>query len=151
VLVGCRDAARGDAVVASIQAKGGKADFVAADLRSADSARSFARRAIEFGGGHVDILVNNAAIFPMGPTPEIGEGGHRRRLRRQRQGAPCPRRRADPAMAARGKGAIINVGTVAAEFGIPGMSLYGATKASLVLLTTPHSGLLGPDRPSILR
>ena len=56
-----------------------------------------------------------------------------------------------PAMAARGKGAIINVGTVAAEFGIPGMSLYGATKASLVLLTTPHSGLLGPDRPSILR
>ena len=31
------------------------------------------------------------------------------------------------------------------------MSLYGATKASLVLLTTPHSGLLGPDRPSILR
>ena len=56
-----------------------------------------------------------------------------------------------PAMAARGKGAIINIGTVAAEFGIPGMSLYGATKASLVLLTTPHSGLLGPDRPSILR
>ena len=46
-----------------------------------------------------------------------------------------------PAMAARGKGAIINIGTVAAEFGIPGMSLHGATKASLVLLTTPHSGL----------
>jgi NAD(P)-dependent dehydrogenase (short-subunit alcohol dehydrogenase family) len=82
VLVGGRDAACGDAVVAPIQAKGGKADFVAADLRSADSARSFARRAIELGGGHVDILVNNAAIFPMGPTPEIGEGGHRRRLRR---------------------------------------------------------------------
>lgn len=42
-----RDAARGDAVVAPIQAKGGNADFVAADLRSVDSARSFARRAIE--------------------------------------------------------------------------------------------------------
>ena len=54
-----------------------------------------------------------------------------------------------PAMAARGKGAIINVGTVAAEFGIPDMSLYGAAKASLVLLTTPHSGLLRGSRSAL--
>jgi NAD(P)-dependent dehydrogenase (short-subunit alcohol dehydrogenase family) len=30
-----------------------------------------------------------------------------------------------PAMASRGKGALVNVGTMAAEFGIPGTSLYG--------------------------
>jgi NAD(P)-dependent dehydrogenase (short-subunit alcohol dehydrogenase family) len=32
-----------------------------------------------------------------------------------------------PAMAGRGKGAIVNVGTMAAEFGMPGTSLYGAS------------------------
>ena len=32
-----------------------------------------ARRAIELGGGQVDILVNNVGIFPFGPTHEMSE------------------------------------------------------------------------------
>jgi NAD(P)-dependent dehydrogenase (short-subunit alcohol dehydrogenase family) len=71
VLVGGRNAARGEAVVTSLRASGAKADFIAVDLGSSDSARELARRATELGGGHVDILVNNAAIFPMGPTPSM--------------------------------------------------------------------------------
>ena len=147
VLVGGRDAACGDAVVAPIQAKGGIADFVAADLRSADPARSFARRAIELGGGHVDIWST---------TPPSSPWVRPRKLAKEDIDAAFAVNvkvpfvlvaELAPAMAARGKGAIINVGTVAAEFGIPGMSLYGATKASLVLLTTPHSGLLHQPLP----
>ena len=38
-----------------------------------------------------------------------------------------------PAMAARNKGSIINVTTMAAQFGRPGMALYGSSKAALVL------------------
>ena len=63
VLVGGRNAARAEAVVTSLRARGAKADFIDVDLGSSDSAR----RAAELGDGHVDILVNNAAIFPMGP------------------------------------------------------------------------------------
>src|SRR5262245_50501387 len=38
--------------------------------RDASSARTVARRAVEFGNGHVDILINNAGIFPcLYPTP----------------------------------------------------------------------------------
>ncbi len=51
-LVGGRDAARRDPVVAPIQAKGGKADFVAADLRSPDSARSQGHRTRRPPRGH---------------------------------------------------------------------------------------------------
>jgi NAD(P)-dependent dehydrogenase (short-subunit alcohol dehydrogenase family) len=47
VLVGGRNAARGDAVVTSLRASGAKADFIAVDLGSADSARELARRATE--------------------------------------------------------------------------------------------------------
>src|SRR5471032_1348441 len=68
VLVVGRDQARGDGVVARISDGGGRADFVRSDLRDAASARDLARRAIETGGGHVDVLVNNAGIALVGPT-----------------------------------------------------------------------------------
>jgi NAD(P)-dependent dehydrogenase (short-subunit alcohol dehydrogenase family) len=67
VLVGGRNAARGEAVVTSLRASGAKADFIAVDLGSSGSARELARRATGLGDGQVDILVNNAAIFPMAP------------------------------------------------------------------------------------
>src|SRR5882672_3434128 len=59
VLVAGRDRARGDAVVDTIRTQGGKADFLPAELGDAGSARELARRALELGGGRVDILVNN--------------------------------------------------------------------------------------------
>ena len=54
--------------MAGIRADGGKADFIAAALSREASARDLAREAIELGGGHVDILVNSAGVFPFGPT-----------------------------------------------------------------------------------
>jgi NAD(P)-dependent dehydrogenase (short-subunit alcohol dehydrogenase family) len=32
-----------------------------------------AKKAIELGNGHVDILINNAGIYPFGPTHEMTE------------------------------------------------------------------------------
>jgi NAD(P)-dependent dehydrogenase (short-subunit alcohol dehydrogenase family) len=61
--------------VTSLRASGAKADFIAVDLGSADSARELARRATELGGGHVDTLVNNAAIFPTGPAASMAQDG----------------------------------------------------------------------------
>ncbi|MFG2919716.1 SDR family NAD(P)-dependent oxidoreductase [Kitasatospora sp. NPDC048298] len=59
VLVAGRDGSRGEAVVDAIRARGGKADFVAADLREAQAVRRLAQQAVDLGG-RVDILVNNA-------------------------------------------------------------------------------------------
>src|SRR3989442_14347568 len=70
VIVVGRNAERGEQTVADIRAAGGKADFIASDLRDASSAREVARRAVELGNGHVDILINNEWIFPVGPTDE---------------------------------------------------------------------------------
>ena len=68
VLVVGRNPQRGEKAVAEIRAAGAKADFISSDLRDATTAREVARRAIELGNGHVDILINNAGIFPFGPT-----------------------------------------------------------------------------------
>ena len=73
VIVVGRNAERGQKTVAEIRAAGGNADFIASDLQDASSAREVARRAVEIGGGHVDILINNAGIYPFGPTHETTE------------------------------------------------------------------------------
>ena len=73
VLVVGRNADRGQKTIADIRTAGGQADFIPSDLRDASSAREVARRAIELGNGHVDILINNAGIYPFGLTHETNE------------------------------------------------------------------------------
>jgi len=60
-LSGC-NAERGKNTVDEIRAAGGKADFIASDLRDANSVRAVAKRAIELGNGHVDILIRNLSV-----------------------------------------------------------------------------------------
>jgi NAD(P)-dependent dehydrogenase (short-subunit alcohol dehydrogenase family) len=73
VLVVGRNVERGEKTVDEIRAAGGKADFIPSDLRDASSARSVARTAAEFGNGTVDILINNAGIYPFVLTHETTE------------------------------------------------------------------------------
>jgi NAD(P)-dependent dehydrogenase (short-subunit alcohol dehydrogenase family) len=50
-----------------------------------------------------------------------------------------------PLMAKRGKGAIVNVSTMAADHGVSGMSLYGSSKAAIKLLTKSWAAEYGPS------
>jgi NAD(P)-dependent dehydrogenase (short-subunit alcohol dehydrogenase family) len=144
VLVSGRDADRGDAVVTTIRAAGGKADFIAADLGDGDSVRALARRAAELGGGHVDILVNNAGVFPFGPTPGTPDEDIDTVFAVNVKAPFILVGELAPAMAARGKGAIVNVLTMVAHFGVAGMGLYGSSKAALTLLTKAWAAEFGP-------
>jgi NAD(P)-dependent dehydrogenase (short-subunit alcohol dehydrogenase family) len=144
VLISGRDAARGDAAVASIREAGGKADFIAADLADGDSVRELARRAAELGGGHVDILVNNAGVFPFGPTPAATDSDIDTVYAVNVKAPFILVGELAPAMAAQGKGAVVNVLTMVASFGVAGMALYGSSKAALGLLTKAWAAEFGP-------
>ena len=50
-----------------------------------------------------------------------------------------------PLMAQRGKGAIVNVSTMVADYGAAGMSLYGSSKAAINLLTKGWTAESGPS------
>src|SRR6266403_4940285 len=65
VIVTGRDPDRGAHTVAAIQAEGGSAEFVAADLGYIDSVRELAAHA-----GAVDVLVNNAGTHTAVATLE---------------------------------------------------------------------------------
>ena len=144
VIVSGRDAARGNAVVADIRGRGGRADFVAADLGDAHSVQALATRATELGGGHVDILVNNGGIFPFGPTADTPTDQVDEVFAVNVRAPYLLVGTLAPAMAERGHGSIVNVTTMVAEFGMNGMALYGASKAALVLLTKSWAAEFGP-------
>ena len=138
-----RDEERGSAVVRQIVAAGGRADFLAAELRDEASARSLAERAIS-RLGEVDVLVNNAGIYPFGPTDETREADFDSVFALNVKVPYFLVARLAPEMAKRGHGAIINVTTMVAEFGMAGMGLYGASKAALALLTKSWAAEYGP-------
>jgi NAD(P)-dependent dehydrogenase (short-subunit alcohol dehydrogenase family) len=145
VIVSGRDTARGDQVVTSIRSLGGKADFIASDLGDADAARALARHAIDLGGGHIDILVNNAGVFPVGSTPDTTDDDIDYVYAVNVRAPFVLVAELAPAMAARGQGAIVNVLTMVAHFGVAGMALYGSSKAALTLLTKAWAAEFGPS------
>jgi NAD(P)-dependent dehydrogenase (short-subunit alcohol dehydrogenase family) len=144
VIVSGRDEARGNAVVAAIRTTGGTADFIAADLNNEASVRQLAARAIEIGGGHVDILVNSGGIFPFGATADTSSQTIDEVYAVNVKAPYLLVAALAPAMAARGHGAIVNITTMVAEFGMNGMGLYGSSKAALMLLTKSWAAEFGP-------
>lgn len=139
VIVTGRDETRGQEVVATIESAGGQARFIAADLSAPDSAQQLAQAA-----GQVDVLVNNAGIFPFGATHEIPIEDVKAVLDVNVVSPFTLVAALVPGMVQRGSGAIVNVSTMVASFGLPGMSAYGASKAALELLTKAWAAEYGP-------
>ena len=106
---------------------------------------ALARRAVELGGGHVDILVNNAGVFPFGPTPGASEEDIDLVYAVNVKAPFILTGELAPAIAARGKGSVINVLTMVAASGVAGMALYGSSKAALTLLTKAWPAEFGPS------
>jgi len=145
VLVVGRNAERGEKTISEIRSAGGHADFIASDLRDAASARGVARRAIELGEGHVDILINNAGIYPFGLTHETSEESFDKVYSLNVKVPYFLVAELAPLMAKRGKGAIVNLSTMVADYGAAGMSVYGSSKAAINLLTKTWAAEYGPS------
>ena len=145
VLVVGRNVERGEKTIAEIRAAGGQADFISSELRDASSARQVARRAVELGNGHLDILINNAGVYPFGPTHETTEESFDKVYSLNVKVPYFLVAELAPLMAKRGKGAIVNLSTMVADYGASGMSLYGSSKAAINLLTKAWTAEYGPS------
>ena len=139
VIVTGRDQTRGRDVVDTIESGGGQARFISADLAAPGGAQQLAQAA-----GPVDVLVNNAGIFPVGPSHEIAIDDVKAALDFNVVAPFTLVAALVPGMVQRGSGAIVNVSTMVASFGLPGMSAYGASKAALELLTKAWAAEYGP-------
>jgi NAD(P)-dependent dehydrogenase (short-subunit alcohol dehydrogenase family) len=146
VVVSGRDAERGEAVVGEIAAAGGKAAFVAADLDGRpETSRDLAGRAAAAAGGDIDILVNNAAIFPAPSTVDTDEATFDEVFAVNVKAPFFLVAAIAPGMATRGSGAIINLGSWITRMGVPLASLYASTKGALETLTFAWASEYGPS------
>ncbi|AYG05373.1 SDR family oxidoreductase [Gryllotalpicola protaetiae] len=138
VLVHGRDRARGTIVVGDIEAAGGTAHFVQADLADADEITKLAAQV-----GDVDILVNNAGTVWYGPTAEMPAADLDRLFDANVRATFLITAALLPGLI-RTRGTIVNVGSMAGKIGMVGGAAYGATKAALHSFTQSWAAELAP-------
>jgi NAD(P)-dependent dehydrogenase (short-subunit alcohol dehydrogenase family) len=144
VIVSGRNRERGERIVDGIRAAGGRADFVAADLDgSARRSHDLAAEATRMLGGRIDILVNNAGIFPGTTTASTDEATVDRMFGVNVKAPYFLTGVIAPAMAERGHGVIINLGSWVARLGIGIGTFYASTKGALETLTRAWSAEYG--------
>jgi NAD(P)-dependent dehydrogenase (short-subunit alcohol dehydrogenase family) len=145
VVVSGRDARRGAEVVQTIAAAGGRASFVPALLDgSAHASRQLATDAAGAFGAPLDVLVNNAGIFPGDATAATDEATFDEVFAVNVKAPFFLTAAIAPQMAERGGGAIINLGSWVARLGIPIGSLYASTKGAMETLTRAWAAEFGP-------
>ena len=143
VVVTGRDSARGADVVNAIEAAGGHAAFVPADLdgSAARSAQLAADAAAAFGP--VTVLVNNAGIYPPDGTLATHEDTFDRVFAVNVKAPFFLTAAVIPGMVEVGGGVIINLGSWITRLGIPAAAVYGATKGALETLTRTWAAEFG--------
>lgn len=137
VVISGRDPEKGKAALESL-GDSGSVRFVQADLADLASVESLAVQS-----GPVEILVNNAGAFPVAPTVEQDVASFERIFDTNVRGTYFLVAALAPHMLAAG-GSIVNVTSLATAKGMPGASVYSASKAALESLTRTWAAEFAP-------
>lgn len=145
VVLSGRDEDRGRAAVAAIRDRRGRADFVRADLDgTAQASRTLAEAAAERLGSRVEILINNAGIYPPSTVLTIDESTVDRIYAVNVKAPLFLTQAVVPTMIDAGSGVVINLGSWVARLGLPVGGVYASTKAAMESLTRSWSAEFGP-------
>ncbi|MCH7987290.1 MAG: SDR family NAD(P)-dependent oxidoreductase, partial [Acidobacteria bacterium] len=134
VVLAARSTDKLAAVEAEIKQAGGQALAVTLDVSDEEQVKSGIKQALEHFG-HIDILVNNAAITRDQLQIRMKRADWEAVLATNLTGAHLCIQRVLPGMLRQRYGRIINVTSVVAQTGNPGQANYVASKAGLIGLT----------------
>jgi NAD(P)-dependent dehydrogenase (short-subunit alcohol dehydrogenase family) len=145
VVLAARTTDRLQTVAAEIEAAGGQAVPVRADVSATDDVRRMVEVAVERFGG-VDVLVNNAAVtfFSKRIDDEEMEAEYDRLMATNVKGVWMGIHYAVPHMRRRGGGSIINISSVHGIASGGHMSAYAASKGALIAGTRALAVELAP-------
>lgn len=127
VTVAARRADRLERLVREIEAAGGRARAVAADVTDRVAMQGMARATLA-AFGRIDILVNNAGVMPLSPVAKLRVDEWDRMLDVNVRGLLYAVAAVLPVMLQQGGGHIVNVGSVAGRRPFFGGTVYSATK-----------------------
>ncbi|HHT21329.1 MAG TPA: glucose 1-dehydrogenase [Tissierellia bacterium] len=144
VVITGRNEDRAKAVVEEIEKNGGEALYVIADMTNRDNLQQIVDKTIE-KFGTVDILFNNAGLLSVTPTLDIGLEEWDNALQVNVTSALMLAQMVAPIMKEKGKGVIINTGSVAGTSARWGPVAYATSKHAMNGLTKALARELGPE------
>lgn len=106
------------------------------DVTDRESFALFLDKARADGGGHIDVLINNAGVMPVGPFLEQSQKSIRSSLEVNVYGVLTGCQLVLPEMIKRRSGHIINIASLSGLIPLPGQVTYTATKVAVIGLTT---------------
>jgi pteridine reductase len=133
-----------EAVAAEIRQAGGEAELFRLDLgRTAELPALIEQVTRTFG--RLDVLVNNAAIFPRTPFTEVTAAEWDEVMALNLKAPFFLAQAAAVSMRAHGGGKIVNLADIAAERPWPAYLPYGLSKAAIVAMTRGLARALAPE------
>src|SRR5215475_3809585 len=145
VLINARsNRAEAEAVAREIESAGGKAAVHIGDVADPKAVQAMADAAMK-AFGHIDILVNNAALRREKSFAEMDYAEWREILDVTLDGAFHPTKACLPALQKSGQGAIINIGGLSAHSGAKNRAHVVTAKAGIVGFTRALANDLGAD------
>lgn len=143
VVIGDRDVAVLESAVSDL-VKLGPATGYPLDVTDRESFEVFLDKARSDGAGHLDALINNAGVMPIGPFLDETEQSIRSAMEVNLYGVLTGCQLALPEMVARRRGHIINIASLSGLIPLPGQVVYNATKFGVVGLTTALADEVAP-------
>ncbi|WP_137389894.1 SDR family NAD(P)-dependent oxidoreductase [Rhodoligotrophos defluvii] len=143
VAVVARSLDKCEAVAQSIRERGGKAQAIQADVLDTAQITAAMDKA-EQELGPIDILINNAGITSPKRLLDLAEEEWDRIIDVSLKGAFLCTKAVAPRMIGRGRGRIINMGSILSARALARRSAYAAAKAGLVNFTRACAIELGP-------
>ncbi|SAK92336.1 Short-chain dehydrogenase/reductase SDR [Caballeronia hypogeia] len=134
IVINDRNEQKAADVAACLRNEGFDADFAVFDVTDREQVVAAIER-VEKEIGAIDILINNAGIQRRGPLESFGERDWNDLLRVNLDGVFQVSQAAAQHMLERGRGKIINIGSVQSELARPGIAPYAATKGAIRMLT----------------
>ena len=133
-----------EAAAARIRAAGGRAVAIQADVSSEQSIAAMVEQAVAELGG-LDILVNNAAIYPRRAWTEITAEEWDAVQAVNIRGYFLCAKAAHPHLVASGRGRIVNVGSITFTMGLPMLLSYVTSKGGVVGFTRALAREVGEE------
>ena len=144
VVIGDRDVALGESAVARLGNLGPVSGYPL-DVADRESFATFLDKARADGGGHIDVLINNAGVMPVGPFLDLTETAIRSAIEVNFYGVVNGCRLVLPEMVRRRRGHIVNIASIAGMLAVPGQALYAGTKFAVLGLSTALADEYAPQ------
>jgi NADP-dependent 3-hydroxy acid dehydrogenase YdfG len=143
VVIGDRDVAVLESAVAGLSWLGQVSGYPL-DVTDRESFATFLDKASADGVGHLDVLINNAGVMPVGPFLDQTEQAIRSAVEVNFYGVLTGCQLVLPKMVKRRRGHIVNIASLAGMVAVPGQVVYAGTKFAVVGLSTAMADEFAP-------